>query len=78
MFLDSRPSNPNRALQMETQYIPSAQSTDQFGNLFARIAPTSFPRDSQGHSVVTHLITDYTEAALWDPVKDWFERAASV
>ncbi|MFO7906145.1 MAG: hypothetical protein R6U98_26035 [Pirellulaceae bacterium] len=28
MFLDSRPSNPNRALQMETQYVPAAQATD--------------------------------------------------
>ncbi|MCH8217685.1 MAG: hypothetical protein IH892_13050 [Planctomycetes bacterium] len=31
MFLDSRPSNPNRALQMETQYVPSVQATDKEG-----------------------------------------------
>ncbi len=27
-LLDTRPSNPNRALQMETQHIPSVQATD--------------------------------------------------
>ena len=29
MFLDTRPSGPNRALQMETQYVPSVQSVDK-------------------------------------------------
>jgi len=28
LLLDSRPTQPNRAVQMETQYIPSAQATD--------------------------------------------------
>ncbi|MHC4314498.1 MAG: hypothetical protein ACYSW3_18765 [Planctomycetota bacterium] len=44
MFLDSRPSNPNRALQMETQYVPAVQAVDDKGDTYARIAPTSFPR----------------------------------
>ena len=73
MFLDSRPSGPNRALQMETQYIPSVQATDEKGQTYARIAPTSFPRGPKGDSVVVHRITAYNKKALWDAVKAWFE-----
>ncbi len=73
MFLDTRPSNPNRALQMETQYVPAVQSVDEKGDTYARIAPTSFPRGPQGDSVVVHRVTAYNKKALWDPVKAWFE-----
>ncbi|MFX0197575.1 MAG: hypothetical protein ACFFCW_15750 [Candidatus Hodarchaeota archaeon] len=73
MFLDSRPSNPNRALQMETQYVPSVQATDSKGQIYARIAPTSFPRGPKGESAVVHRVTAYTKKALWDVVKAWFE-----
>jgi len=76
MFLDSRPSQPNRALQMETQYVPSVQSVDKKGNTYARIATTSFPRGPQGESVVVHRITSYNKKALWDAVKTWFEGGA--
>ncbi len=72
MFLDSRPSNPNRALQMETQYIPSIQATDTNGQTYARIASTRFPRDPQGDSPVVHRVTAYTKKALWDAVAAWF------
>jgi hypothetical protein len=73
MFLDSRPSGPNRALQMETQYVPSVQFTDQKGETYARIAPTSFPRGPEGDSVVVHRVTAYNKKALWDAVKAWFD-----
>ena len=73
MFLDSRPSNPNKALQMETQYVPSVQSVDSKGETYARIAPTSFPRNPNGDSVVVHRISAYNKSALWDAVKTWFE-----
>jgi hypothetical protein len=73
MFLDSRPSNPNRALQMETQYVPAVQATDKQGQTYARIAPTSFPCGPNGDSVVVHRVTAYNKNALWDAVKDWFE-----
>ncbi len=76
MFLDTRPSQPNRALQMETQYVPSVQSVDKKGNTYARIATTSFPRGPQGESVVVHRITSYNKKALWDAVKTWFEGGA--
>jgi hypothetical protein len=72
-LLDTRPSNPNRALQMETQYVPSVQATDSVGRVYARIAPTSFPRGADGQSVLVHRITSYKREALWNSVKNWFE-----
>lgn len=73
MFLDTRPADPNRALQMETQYIPSIQAADNKGEIYARIAPTLFPRDPQGFSVGVHRVTAYNNKALWNDVKTWFE-----
>jgi len=77
LFLDTRPSRPNKALQMETQYIPSVQAQDSRGETYARIAPTSFPRDANGDSVLVHRITAYNRSALWDSVKKWFEGGAA-
>lgn len=71
-LLDSRPSDPNRALQMETQYVPSLQATDGLGQTYARIAPTSFPRGPGGDSVLVHRITSYNRKALWESVQSWF------
>ncbi|MBN2451514.1 MAG: hypothetical protein JXR77_14080 [Lentisphaeria bacterium] len=76
MFLDSRPAGPNRALQMETQYVPGVQAVDDRGETYARIAPVSFPRGPQGHSTVVHRVTAYTRAALWDAVEAWFQGGA--
>ncbi|QDT12230.1 hypothetical protein [Stieleria marina] len=72
LFLDTRPSNPNRALQMETQYVPSVQATDSAGVTYARVAPTSFPRKDDGNSAVVHRVTSYKKQALWDRVESWF------
>lgn len=73
MLLDTRPSGPNRALQMETQYVPAVQATDAKGESWARIAPTSFPRDAKGESIVMHRVTAYNKQAKWDAVKKWFD-----
>lgn len=72
-LLDSRPSNPNRALQMETQHIPSVQATDSKGETYARIAPTQFPCDPSGESQLVHRITSYNRQAMWDSVQAWFD-----
>jgi hypothetical protein len=71
-LLDTRPSNPNRALQMETQHIPSTQATDANGVTWARITPTQFPGNAQGHSHLVHRITSYSREALWNDVQNWF------
>ncbi len=76
MFLDSRPAKPNKALQMETQNVPSVQSVDSKGETYARISPTSFPRNTNGDSAVVHRTTAYNRSALWDAVKIWFEGGA--
>jgi len=72
-LLDSRPSDPNRALQMETQHIPSVQATDSQGVTYARVTPTQFPSDAQGESALVHRITSYNKQALWDSVQAWFD-----
>ena len=72
MFLDTRPSQPNRALQMETQYVPSVQAVDSKGEVYARVAPTSFPVGENGESVVVHQVMSYKKKALWDDVESWF------
>ena len=61
---------------METQYVPSVQATDEKGETYARIAPTSFPRGPEGDSVVVHRVTAYNKKALWDAVEAWFEGGA--
>jgi hypothetical protein len=73
LLLDSRPSQPNRPVQMETQYVPSVQAKDTRGETYARVAPTSFPRGPGGDSAVVHRVTSYSKKALWDAVKAWFE-----
>lgn len=75
-FLDARPSEPNKALQMETQYIPASFAKDRQGREYARIAPVSFPRDAKGDSVLVHRMTAYKREALWTSVQKWFEGGA--
>ncbi len=79
LFLDTRPSEPNKALQMETQHIPAYIAKDAKGDTYARIAPTRFPGKADGDSPLVHRITAYNKAALWDGVQAWFDggKAAS-
>jgi hypothetical protein len=76
-LLDSRPVDPNRQVQMETQYIPCRMAVDSRGESYARIAPTSFPRQADGNSVLVHQDTAYNTKALWDSVEAWFAGGAS-
>jgi hypothetical protein len=71
-LLDSRPVDPNRHVQMETQYIPCRTAVGADGRSYARIAPTAFPRRSDGRSVLVHQDTAYDKTALWDSVSAWF------
>ncbi len=73
LLLDSRPAEPNKAIQMETQHIPAILTKDDAGTEFARVAPTSFPVEADGTSTVLHRLTAYKKAALWDDVQAWFE-----
>jgi hypothetical protein len=72
-FLDARPSDPNKAVQMETQHIPAYTASDAKGDVYARIAPTQFPARADGDAPLIHRITAYSKAALWDGVQAWFD-----
>jgi hypothetical protein len=71
-LLDSRPADPNRQVQMETQYIPCRVASDSKGALYARIAPTFLPYGADGRSILVHRDTVYDRTALWDAVSAWF------
>jgi hypothetical protein len=72
-LLDVRPSEPNKAFQMETQWIPAAMTAPAAdGAVYARTAATAFPVDAEGRSVVLHRLTSYSSAALTDSVRAWF------
>jgi hypothetical protein len=71
-LLDSRPADPNTAIQMETHYIACRVTKDSKGDSYARIAPTSFPANSAEGSVLVADSTAYSSAALWNSVSDWF------
>lgn len=71
-LLDTRPVDPNRQIQMETQWIPCRKATDSKGESYARIAPTSFPRSADGSSALVHRDTAYNSSALWESVVAWF------
>ncbi len=73
LFLDSRPSEPNKAVQMETQHIPAYISLDAKGDTYARVAPTLFPMTSEMDAPLIHRMTAYSKAALWDGVQAWLE-----
>lgn len=72
LLLDSRPAEPNRAVQMETQWIPARTATDASGEWYARIPPIFFPDNGSGTSVLVHDDTVYDAAALYDNVAAWF------
>jgi hypothetical protein len=73
LFLDTRPSEPNKAIQMETQHIPAYLSNDTKEGTCARIAPTLFPGKPDGDVVSIHRITAYSKSALWESVQTWFD-----
>ncbi len=78
MFLDARPSDPNKAVQMETQHIPAYIAQDAKGVSYARVAPTQFPASAGGDAPLIHRITAYKRNALWDGVKAWFDGGPEV
>jgi hypothetical protein len=77
-LLDTRSSDPNKAFQMETQWIPAAIAAPTAdGTTYARVAQTSFPVDKDGRTVVLHRLTSYSPAALTDAVRAWFAGSAA-
>ena len=77
LFLDSRPANPNRALQMETQYVPAVVAKGEGTAQQARTASVRFPVGDDGRSVLVHRIRSYRKEALWPAVRAWFDGGAA-
>ncbi len=77
LFLDQRPTQANKAYQMETQHIRSAEATDSKGQTYARIATTQYPLGSDGNSDLLHRLMVYNKKALWDKVEAWFKGGAA-
>jgi hypothetical protein len=78
LFLDTRPSEPNKAVQMETQHIPAYIGRDRKGDAYARVAPTRFPGPLAGEAPLIHRLTAYSKPALWDRVDAWFNGGPAV
>ncbi|MFM7053035.1 MAG: hypothetical protein ACKOYN_13030 [Planctomycetota bacterium] len=74
MLLDTLPSEPNKAFQMETQWVDAsvAHASDGDARTYGRVQPMSFPLDADGRTVVLHRLTCYRSAALPDAVRAWF------
>ena len=77
MFLDQRPTQANKAFQMETQHIRSAEATDSKGQSYVRIATTQYPLGADGNSDLLHRLMVYNKTALWDKVEAWFKGGAA-
>jgi hypothetical protein len=81
-LLDTRGSDPNKAFQMETQWIPATIATIEGGasdgQTYARVAPTSYPLDKDGKTVVLHRLMSYTGEALTEPLRRWFAGGSAV
>jgi hypothetical protein len=71
-LLDTRPMDPNMAVQMETQYIPCRIAKDAKGESYARISPTSFPRNFGNDSALITNSSSYGKTAIWESVSKWF------
>lgn len=76
-LLDSRPGQPNKPFQMETQYIPAAVSEDAKGESYLRTAVIQFPINDDGNTVLLHRLTVYNKDALWNQLKRWFDGGAA-
>jgi len=76
LFLDQRPSQANKAFQMETQHIHSYEGTDSKGDRYARMAPTEYPVGPDGSTTLLHRLMVYNKTALWDEVEAWFKGGA--
>jgi len=72
LLLDTRPAEPNRAVQMETQWIPCRVARDNKGVSYAKIASVLFPVNREGISILIHRDTVYNRKALQESAETWF------
>ena len=78
LFLDTRPSEPNKALQMETQHVPAFMPTTRKATPSPASPRRQFPAKAEARPPLVHRITSYSKAALWDGVEAWFDGGTAV
>ena len=76
LFLDTRPSDPNRACRWRPSTFPASIGRREGRDLRPRRADRVSPRNAGGDSALVHRITSYNRQALWDGVKAWFDGGA--
>jgi hypothetical protein len=72
-FFDSRGSDANRPIQMETQVIPAAHAVAADGVAYARVTAMQFPASDDDSSILVTRLHSYSDGALRTAVTDWFE-----
>ena len=70
-LLDSRWTNPNKSIAMETPWSVVSHGSDVARNSFVRSIPTYYPVDENGYSRLMHQISAYNQSALWDATASW-------
>ena len=78
LFLDSRPSNPDISFGMEHALSPALISKDAVGDSYAKIERLQFPVNDEDNSMILQQVSIYSETALWNNMKNWFNGGAVV
>ncbi|MBK8623548.1 MAG: hypothetical protein IPN79_17780 [Saprospiraceae bacterium] len=72
LFLDSRPSEPNVGFGIEHAGSPAIISKDDMGTSFAKVERLQFPANNENNSILLNQISVYSQDALWNDFKTWF------
>lgn len=78
LFLDSRPSEPNVGFGIEHAGSPAIISKDNNGNPYAKLARLQFPTNNDDNSIILNQISVYSNNALWNDMKTWFNGGPAV
>ena len=74
---DSRWSEANKSINMETQETMRAVAYDTAASTFVRSMPVYYPVDENGYSLMMHRLCVYDQGALWDEVGQWLASTGS-
>jgi hypothetical protein len=78
LFLDSRPSDPNVGFGIEHAGSPALISRDSTGNPYAKLKRLQFPVSNDDNSMILSHISVYSQNALWNDLKSWFNGGPAV
>ena len=78
LFLDSRPSDPNVGFGIEHAGSPAIIAEDDSGNPYAKVKRLQFPTNNDNNSIILNQISVYSQNALWNDLKSWFNGGPAV